>query len=164
MARVVVDLGADIPMACPAMWTLLYLSPETVTMYSALEGSKGRTLHYATAVTAVDLLDGNIIIVGAENVIWIPDKAQQESFLNVHHISNAGVVIDDRLWVHSGTQEMTVGRFVVPLDFVDQATTSFCSQHQTQEELCSTQPICISSRVIDPVIQAVARRKLAVDD
>ena len=64
-------------MACPATWTLLHLHNKTVTMHRALESLEGRALHFATAVTAVDLPDGQTVLLGAENVIWIPDKEQQ---------------------------------------------------------------------------------------
>ena len=163
--RVVVDLGADLPMACPATWHAIAFHQESVKMYGAYEDDSPCTLQFARAVMAVDYPDCLTIIIGVEKIAWIQDYKQKESLLNSHHMRNAAIDIDNCLQIRGGQQKMTVGRHDIPLDFVDNLTISFSSCLPTDEELNTLSIFVVSTREMDcfPQQRFMSRCKSAKD-
>ena len=100
----VVDPGADMEIIGGVGWHVLHFSERTEILNGALEGMGSSVLPTADAVTAVEDMDGRVVLLGLGDSAYDHRTTQTESLWNSHHLRANKVIIEDAAKEHKGKQ------------------------------------------------------------
>ena len=122
-AYAVLESGASSDMIGGLGWKIMQVTSDKQLLIGAIEGMGTCVLPRVDAVTAVNDINGETVLLGMGNVTWDKRETQYESLWNSNHLRKNKVIVNDIAKCHGGSQNITIPSkqggedIVLPLDY-----------------------------------------------
>ena len=100
----VIDPGATEDLVGGLGWRISYISNQVEILSGALTGIRTKALPKVDAITAIETIGGEAILIGMGGVTCDSRKVQYESLFNSHHLRAHGTIVDNVAKEHGGKQ------------------------------------------------------------